>query len=363
MTAGASRPGRSTPAPGARPDHRRPRPADLPDHRVRFRDTEHAAALFGLAEPGNIYTRIMNPTQDVVEERIAALEGGVAALLVGSGQAATSAGDPQHRRAPATTRAPPRLYGGTYNLLHHTLPKLGIEVTFVEDPDDPEAVAGRRPPEHEGVLRRDDRQPARATSSTSRASPASRTSRRAADRRQHDRDAVPDPAARVRRRHRRALGDEVPRRARHRDRRRDRRRRQVRLGGERRAVPRLHHARPELPRRRLHRGLGAGRVHHSRRGCSCCATSARRSPRSTRSSSRRGSRRCRCGSSGTSRTRQRVAEWLEARDEVESVNYAGLPSLAVVRAQAEVRCRAAPARCSPSSCTAGSRPAGGSSTP
>lgn len=101
-----------------------------------FRDTDHAAALFGLAEPGNIYTRIMNPTTDVVEQRVAALEGGVAALFLSSGQAAATfailniAGTGDH------VVASPRLYGGTYNLLHYTLPKLGVEVSFVADPDD-----------------------------------------------------------------------------------------------------------------------------------------------------------------------------------------------------------------------------------
>ena len=100
-----------------------------------FRDADHAAALFGLAEPGNIYTRIMNPTQGVVEERIAALEGGIGALLVASGQAAetlailTIAGAGDH------IVSSPSLYGGTYNLFHYTLPKLGIEVSFVDDPD------------------------------------------------------------------------------------------------------------------------------------------------------------------------------------------------------------------------------------
>jgi O-acetylhomoserine (thiol)-lyase len=101
-----------------------------------FRDTAHAAALFGLAELGNIYTRIMNPTQAVFEERIASLEGGVAALAVASGQAAETltllnlAENGGHIVSSAS------LYGGTYNLLHYTLPKLGIETTFVNDPDD-----------------------------------------------------------------------------------------------------------------------------------------------------------------------------------------------------------------------------------
>ncbi|MGY2007938.1 bifunctional o-acetylhomoserine/o-acetylserine sulfhydrylase [Nocardia gipuzkoensis] len=101
-----------------------------------FRDTAHAAALFGLAEPGNIYTRIMNPTQDAVEQRVAALEGGVAALLVASGQAAETFAILNIAGAGDHIVSSPRLYGGTYNLFHYSLPKLGIEVSFVEDPDD-----------------------------------------------------------------------------------------------------------------------------------------------------------------------------------------------------------------------------------
>jgi O-acetylhomoserine (thiol)-lyase len=101
-----------------------------------FRDTDHAAALFGLAEPGNIYTRIMNPTTDVVEQRIAALEGGVAALFLASGQAAETFAILNLAAAGDHIVSSPRLYGGTYNLFHYSLPKLGIEVSFVEDPDD-----------------------------------------------------------------------------------------------------------------------------------------------------------------------------------------------------------------------------------
>lgn len=101
-----------------------------------FRDTDHAAALFGLAEPGNIYTRIMNPTQDAVEQRIAALEGGVAALLLSSGQAAETFAILNIAGAGDHIVSSPRLYGGTYNLFRYTLPRLGIEVSFVDDPDD-----------------------------------------------------------------------------------------------------------------------------------------------------------------------------------------------------------------------------------
>ena len=101
-----------------------------------FNSTDHAANLFALKEFGNIYTRIMNPTQAAVEERIAALEGGVGALLVSSGQAAETLALLNIAEAGDHIVSSPSLYGGTYNLFHYTLPKLGIEVSFVEDPDD-----------------------------------------------------------------------------------------------------------------------------------------------------------------------------------------------------------------------------------
>ena len=105
----------------------------------QFRDTKHAADLFSLAELGNIYTRIMNPTQDAVEQRIAALEGGVAALLVASGSAATTYSILNVAEAGDHIVSSPSLYGGTYNLFHYTLPKFGVEVSFVENPEDPES--------------------------------------------------------------------------------------------------------------------------------------------------------------------------------------------------------------------------------
>ncbi|CAB4928399.1 unannotated protein [freshwater metagenome] len=101
-----------------------------------FNDTTHAANLFALKELGNIYTRIMNPTQAVVEDRLAALEGGVAALLVSSGQAAEMLAILNIAEVGDHVVSSPSLYGGTYNLFHYTLPKFGIEVTFVENPDD-----------------------------------------------------------------------------------------------------------------------------------------------------------------------------------------------------------------------------------
>ncbi|MEO6088585.1 MAG: bifunctional o-acetylhomoserine/o-acetylserine sulfhydrylase [Umezawaea sp.] len=104
-----------------------------------FRDTAHGAALFSLAEAGNIYTRINNPTQDVLEQRVAALEGGVAAVAFASGSAAVTATILNLARSGDHFVSSASFYGGTYNLFHYTLPKLGIEVTFVDDPDDLDA--------------------------------------------------------------------------------------------------------------------------------------------------------------------------------------------------------------------------------
>jgi len=97
-----------------------------------FRDSEHAANLFGLQEPGNIYSRIMNPTNDVFEKRIAELEDGIGALAVSSGQAATTYSILNIAGAGDEIVSSSSLYGGTYNLFAHTLKKLGITVKFVD---------------------------------------------------------------------------------------------------------------------------------------------------------------------------------------------------------------------------------------
>jgi O-acetylhomoserine (thiol)-lyase len=117
-----------------------------------FHDTDHAANLFALAEMGNIYTRIMNPTTDVFEQRVALLEKGVGALATASGQAAESLAILNIMGAGDELVSAAGLYGGTYNLFHYTLPKIGIDVKFVDDRD----------PDHRqdpGPLRRDRRQP------------------------------------------------------------------------------------------------------------------------------------------------------------------------------------------------------------
>ncbi|OBX21162.1 O-acetylhomoserine sulfhydrylase [Gelidibacter algens] len=102
-----------------------------------FKDSDHAANLFALAEPGNIYTRINNPTNDILEQRLAALDGGIAAVVTASGTAAIATTLLTLLRAGDHIVASSSLYGGTYNLLSVTLPRHGITTTFV-DPSDPE---------------------------------------------------------------------------------------------------------------------------------------------------------------------------------------------------------------------------------
>jgi len=101
----------------------------------QFKNTEHAANLFGLREFGNIYTRIMNPTNDVLEKRVALLDGGVGALAVSSGQAASTLAILNIAQAGDDIISADNLYGGTYNLFHYTLPRFGVEVKFVKSND------------------------------------------------------------------------------------------------------------------------------------------------------------------------------------------------------------------------------------
>src|SRR5512135_3493040 len=103
-----------------------------------FHDTAHAAKLFGLQEFGNIYTRMMNPTTDVFEQRVAQLEGGSGAVAVASGQAAETLALLNIARAGEGILSSASLYGGTYNLFSNTFPRMGIEVKFV-DPKNPES--------------------------------------------------------------------------------------------------------------------------------------------------------------------------------------------------------------------------------
>ncbi len=329
-----------------------------------FNDTTHAANLFGLKELGNIYTRIMNPTQAVVEDRIAALEGGVAALLVASGQAAETLAILNIAEAGDHIVSSPSLYGGTYNLFHYTLPKLGITTTFVENPDDPESWRAAVQPNTKLFFGESIANPKNDILDIEAVAARRPRGRRAADHRQHRRHPVPDPAARVGRRHRRPLGDQVPRRARHVGRRRDRRRRHLRLRPVPRALPELQPARPELPRpglrARPRRRLRLRRepVLHPQGPRPAAARPRRGGLAVQRLPHRPGHRDAvPAHRAARRRTPRPSPTWLEGRDEVESVNYAGLPVEPVVRARARSTRRWAPAPCSPSRSRAASRPA------
>ena len=271
-----------------------------------FDNTDHAANLFALAEFGNIYTRIQNPTQAVVEERLAALEGGTGALLLASGQAAETFAVLNIAEAGDHIVSSSSIYGGTYNLFKYTLAKLGIEVDVRREPGRPRRVARRRPPEHQALLRRDDRQPEDQRARHPHGRRRRPRRRRAADRRQHDRDAVPDPSVRARRRHRRPLGDEVPRRTRHRHRRRHRRRRHASRGPRTSTSSRASPCpTPRTTARATPPRSATAWPTSSRRACSCCATSVPPSRRRAPGCSSRASRPCRCASSATCRTRRR----------------------------------------------------------
>ena len=194
-----------------------------------FRSTEHAANLFALKDFGNIYSRIMNPTNDALEQKMAALEGGVAALAVSSGQAASALSIQNLCRPGDNVVSSTDLYGGTWNLFANTLPSMGITVRFA-DPADPEAFRRATDDAHPRLLRRDVAQPEAHRVPDRRGGGDRARARRAADHGQHG-GAHDLPAVRARRRHRGALDDQVHRRARHLDRRHHRRRRQLRLGG------------------------------------------------------------------------------------------------------------------------------------
>ena len=123
-----------------------------------FRDSAQAAGRFGLTEPGNIYTRLMNPTSSVFEARIAALEGGAAALAVATGAAAITYAIQNIATAGDHIVSSQNLYGGTFNLMANTLREQGLETTFVDPSGPPEFRAGH-PPEHKAALRREPGQP------------------------------------------------------------------------------------------------------------------------------------------------------------------------------------------------------------
>ena len=236
-----------------------------------FSDTEHAARLFALQELGNIYTRIMNPTSDVFEQRLADLEGGVGALAASSGHAAQTMAILTLCQAGDHIVSASTLYGGTYNQFDYTFPRLGIDVTFV-DPSDPENFRRAIRPNTKIIYGETLGNPRINVFPFEEVAAIAREYRHPADDRQHLRHALPVPALRVGREHCGPFDHQVHRRARHQHRRRHCGRRQLRLGGQP-ALPQLQHARSQLPRPGLCRpgraglhpqGAGAGPARHRR---------------------------------------------------------------------------------------------------
>ena len=224
----------------------------------QFQDTGHASRLFALEELGNIYTRVQNPTWDALEQRIAALEGGAAALAVASGQTASAYSVLNLAQAGDNIVSSTDLYGGTWTLFAQTLKQFGIETRFV-DPTDPESVPPRDRREDARLLRGDPAQSEAQRLPDQGGRRHRPLARRAADRRQH-RDAADRAAVRAWRGGRRLFGDQIYRRPRHLDRRPDHRRRQFPVGGARRALSAAHPARRGLSRRDLDRGRQAARA-------------------------------------------------------------------------------------------------------
>ena len=336
-----------------------------------FHDTEHAADLFALKEFGNIYTRIMNPTTTWSRSGSPSLEGGVGALLAASRPGGRDARDPQprrgrrpHRRQPAASTAAPTTCSTT------RCPSSASRSPSSTTPTTPSRGGRRsgRTPRRSSPRR----SPTRSSDvlDIEAVAGVAHEVGRAADRRQHRRHAVPDPPARVGRRHRRALGDQVPRRPRHRDRRRDRRRRPLRLRRRPGAVPAASTPRtrattawstPATSASAAPLGRQPG-LHPQGPGAAAArprpgdlavqrlpdrpgprdAVAADRAARRQRAAGGRVARGARRGASASPTRACRASPWYDLA--------------------AEVRAARAPARCSPSRSRAASRPASGSSS-
>ena len=265
----------------------------------------------------------MNPTNDVFEKRVAALEGGVGALAFSSGSAAVTFSILNIAGAGDHIVSANSLYGGTYNLFVHTLPRFGIDIDL-RRPQRPGELPPRHQAQDQAALRRDGRQPqARHARHRGRGRHRPR-GRHPADRRQHDGDArtssgpidhgadiVVHSATKFIGGHGTSIGGVV-----------------VDCGkfdwGAERQVPRPGGARRQLPRPQVLRGARPDHVHHQAARAACCATSAPRSRRSTPSSSCRASRRCRCAWSATAPTRSPWRSFLQSHPKVDWVTYPGL---------------------------------------
>ena len=176
-----------------------------------FNNADHAASLFGLQEFGNIYTRLMNPTNDVLEKRVAALEGGAAALATASGQAAETLAILTLANSGDEIVSTTSLYGGTYNLFHYTLPKLGIKVRFV-DADDFEGLRKAINDRTRAVYTESLGNPKLDVVDLEKLASIAHETWHSSHRRQHCAHSHPLQSHPVGRRHRRPLRHQIPRR-------------------------------------------------------------------------------------------------------------------------------------------------------
>ena len=184
-----------------------------------FEDVDHAASLFGLQTFGNIYTRIGNPTNAVLEERVAALEGGTAGLAVASGHAAQVVAMHCLMQPGEEFVASKKLYGGSINQFNHAFKNFGWNVVWA-DPDDIASFERGVGPKTKAIFIEFDRQSGRRHHRHRGDRQDREERRRTAHRRQHAGDALPVQADRIRRRHRHSLAHQIPRRPRQLDRRR-----------------------------------------------------------------------------------------------------------------------------------------------
>ena len=196
-----------------------------------FDDVDHAASLFGLQAFGNIYTRIGNPTCAVLEERVAALEGGTAGLAVASGHAAQVVVMHTLMMPGDEFVASKKLYGGSINQFNHSYKNFGWNVAWA-DPDDISTFEKAITPKTKAIFIESIANPGGVITDIEAVVQDRAQGRRAADRRQHAGDALSVQAVRLRRRHRGAFAHQIPRRPRQLDRRHDRRRRHLQLAAE-----------------------------------------------------------------------------------------------------------------------------------
>ena len=225
-----------------------------------FDDVEHAASLFGLQAFGNIYTRIGNPTCAVLEERVAALEGGTAGLAVASGHAAQVIVMHALMTPGDEFVASKKLYGGSINQFNHSFKNFGWNVVWA-DPDDIASFEKAVTPKTKAIFIEFDRQSGRRHHRHRGGGQDRPQGRRAADRRQHAGDALSVQADRLRRRHRGAFAHQIPRRPRQLDRRHDRRRRHLQLAAEQTLSDAVGAA-PGIFRHRAGRDLRQFRLRH-----------------------------------------------------------------------------------------------------